>query len=149
MRTGIHRMIVALIAAAPILGCHASHESRLERDRTVIVHSTTQPGDDALDTAGAREIRVILDEEQAPTSPGSSGAADFVGKRCRVQFRRDALGLSAIAPTSPQSEGLPNKPTYLDGMFTRVARDGVLLKPDDGGEVWIPWQSVLLIERRD
>lgn len=137
---------LALLALAG--GCKSQSAGRVQ-SRTVVVQSTTQPratNGEAAD-ASSRNIRVILDDAVHNAPPGDATVHVLVGKACRVQFRRDALGLVSDAPTPPLSEGLPRRPVYLDGTLTEIGSDGALLQAESG-VIWIPWSSVLLIELR-
>lgn len=136
---------VALVVALLGTGCQSNRSSRAG-ERTVIVQSTTQPSEAVDDTS--RNIHVTVDDTAMRDTAHSVTVDALVGKKCRVQFRRDALGLISDSPTPPLGEGLFKRPVFLDGTLTKSGSGGVLLGTESG-TVWIPWTSVLLIEARE
>jgi hypothetical protein len=70
-----------------------------------------------------------------------------IGHRCRIQFRRDALGIAgshAVAPDSDEKQGasveIRGTLTALDGEYLIVRQDQAV--------TWVP-QSVILLVRFD
>jgi hypothetical protein len=88
----------------------------------------------------------------APPRTGDATPADaslysLVGRRCRVQFRRDALGMAVSAPLPPTSEGVGGRPAHLDGAITAVSEAWITLSRE-GVTYNIPHAAILLIETR-
>jgi hypothetical protein len=79
-------------------------------------------------------------------SGDSSGSVNPpVGKTCKIQFRRDALGTAATLPVSPLTDSLNGGETSISGTLKSTSEDWLVL--DRGGkETWIPKSVVLLIE---
>jgi hypothetical protein len=74
---------------------------------------------------------------------GSSGPP--VGKKCTIQFRRDALGTAASLPVPPMTGNVNGADTSISGTVKSVTEEWVVL---DGanGEIWIPRTVILLIQ---
>jgi hypothetical protein len=76
---------------------------------------------------------------------GINISGGLVGKKCRLQFRRDALGLSApglLEPTATQSGG---KSTSLVGVVDQVS-DAWLVIRANNRLYWVPVQQILMVE---
>jgi hypothetical protein len=80
-------------------------------------------------------------------APADASLYSLVGRRCRVQFRRDALGMAVTAPLPPNSEGVGGRPAHLDGTVTAVSESWITLTRE-GVTYNIPHAAILLIETR-
>jgi hypothetical protein len=76
---------------------------------------------------------------------GSAGAPDLVGRRVRIQFRRDAVGLAGPTPLGADAPSTPGRTTSLDGTLTGTTNGWLVLR-GQGKTYWIPQAAVLLIE---
>ena len=90
----------------------------------------------------------IADPTLFAGSSGHTPLDSLVGRRCRVQFRRDALGMAVTAPLSPTSEGVGGRPAHIDGTVTAVSESWITLNRD-GVSYNIPHAAILLIESRE
>ena len=150
MKTIYFHLGCAALLLSTVIGCRSTRPAQAER--TVMVDSRTQPTDRGGAT-GPEHIHGVVDRDPTrrdapmppPPPPPAAMVDQFVGQTVRVQFRRDALGLVADAPTSPLNEGLPKRPVYLDGTLKQVGHDGAMLDAESR-TIWIPWSSILLIE---
>jgi len=137
---------LAMLLVLGGIGCRSN--ATMDGKPTAMVPSATRPSDADRTPSGRNHERFdaarAIAEEPPPSAPL---VADLVGQTVRVQFRRDALGLVADAPTPPLNEGLPRRPVFLDGLLKHVAQDGAILEVESRA-IWIPWSSVLLIESR-
>lgn len=67
------------------------------------------------------------------------------GETCKVQIRRDALGAKAGLPIPPTTDVFNGAEVSLSGELLKISSAGVLLERL-GGQVWIPSESILLLE---
>ena len=63
---------------------------------------------------------------------------------CVVQFRGDALGLSANIPMQPMIDNMNGAVTSISGTLKRRSVNWVVID-HNGKEVWIPKTAILLI----
>jgi hypothetical protein len=75
-----------------------------------------------------------------------NGDDALVGKRCRVRFRRDALGMAAQAYVDPAADAIGGKALFVEGVVESLGPDAILLRGDGGKVSWIPMGNVLLID---
>jgi hypothetical protein len=81
--------------------------------------------------------------EEAVTNTGQ----ELVGRRCRVRFRRDVLGVAGQAYISPTADtAVPNQPLYVEGVVQSVRRDAIVLEGANDQLIWIPIENVLMVE---
>jgi hypothetical protein len=90
------------------------------------------------------------------TSPSGSDASLFgidvsgglVGKKCRLQFRRDALGLSAPGLLEPTATTSGGKPTSIVGVIDQVSNVWLVIRVNRQ-LYWVPVQQILMVEEVD
>ena len=131
--TAILLVTAAATAVAALGGCRASVDTR---------PAPAMPAP-ASPTAAAAAVpsRVEpIDLGKSRPSPQS-----LVGRFVRVQFRRDALGLSATAPLPADATGVGGRNTFVDGTLTDLSAEWVVLA-SGGKTYWIPQHAVLMIE---
>ena len=68
-----------------------------------------------------------------------------LGRPCRVQLRRDTMGVAAPAAIGVLGETLPGKAVQLTGTIDRLTPEWLVLRAE-GRNYWIPREMVLLIE---
>ena len=115
-----------------------------EQPRTVVTTSEPRVREPERTTVVARPT-------DRPTDDGviaHSSLNSLIGRRCRVQFRRDALGMAVGAPLSPTSEGVGGRPAHLDGTITAVSESWITLARGDA-TYNIPHAAILLIESHE
>jgi len=79
------------------------------------------------------------------SSEKESYLSQQVGKVCKVQFKRNALGGGATLPVPPTTDVFNGAAVSLSGTLRAVDRQAVVL--DSGTKTyWIPKDCVLLIE---
>jgi hypothetical protein len=104
----------------------------------------SSPGDDApashqTSREPVRRVEVI--------SRSSAGIAEsVVGRKCRVQIRRDALGMAGNAPAV--MAGRWANETSVDGTILELS-DQWLIVQATGKRVVVPHASILIIELQD
>jgi hypothetical protein len=104
----------------------------------------SSPADDALTShqtsrEPVRRVEVI--------SRSSAGIADsIVGRKCRVQIRRDALGMAGNAPAV--MAGRWANETSVEGTIVEMS-DQWLIVQSSGKRVVVPHASILIIELQD
>src|SRR5689334_7992141 len=77
---------------------------------------------------------------------GSLGS-ELIGKRCRVRFRRDVLGVAGQAYVAPSADtAVPGQPLYVEGIVHSVSRNAVVLRGESDQLIWIPLGNVLMVE---
>jgi hypothetical protein len=69
-----------------------------------------------------------------------------VGKFCTVQFKRNALGGGAALPVSPLTNVSNGAEVSCGGKILSVTREGLLLEMDGSRHLWIPMDSILLVD---
>ncbi len=150
-----NRRVAALLLPVILLGCHAKTE-RGEPHQTIVVRDATRPVEPREYDLGDRELNRI---EVVVTNPhggddvdgaGKSPLALLVGRSVKVQFRRDALGLSATsnAPIPLTSPGPGGRAVSLIGIV-RSASGGWLVIEREKYTYWVPQAAILLIEVTD
>jgi hypothetical protein len=135
---------LATIAMTAAVGCRHGNRppATIEDDRPDVSAITRRARSDGAARTQPGEAPA------AQSAEGLNVVRTYLDKPCRVQFRRDALGLAAPAPLSPTSERVGMNFAVLGGTLERVTDAGVLLRTGDGPK-WIPWPSILLIELQD
>lgn len=87
----------------------------------------------------------------APTSDAAASAVsigqELIGKRCRVRFRRDILGIAGQAYIAPDADSaVPGKPLYVEGVVQSVTPDAIVLRGEGDQFIWVPLNNVLMVE---
>lgn len=77
--------------------------------------------------------------------PLASSAQPPTGRPCRVQFRRDALGLAAPMPLGLTTVSPASRVAQMDGTIDQVSDDWLVLRAD-GRLWWIPRDVILAVE---
>ena len=70
------------------------------------------------------------------------------GRRCRVHFRRDAVGLAGQAPLSILGLSAMSERAQLVGTIERVDPDGITVRADTS-TYWVPREAILAVEFPD
>jgi hypothetical protein len=94
--------------------------------------------------------------ETLPTSPEARSGQGTVpetvqpptGHVCRVYLRRDALGMAGAAPLAPNLDAPMQRGTVVSGTLDQVTDSWIVLK-SDGGRIWVPRNTVLMLEVMD
>lgn len=68
------------------------------------------------------------------------------GKRCTIQFRRDALGAGANLPIPPTTGSINGAATSIEGTLRRVTAEWVVIERN-GEEISVPKGVILLIQQ--
>jgi hypothetical protein len=150
---------LAVAAVGFVLACAGCQKDRppdgpprasRDLERRLVVQTTTRPAGvegAGVDDGEPQRITVVVDDRSGadPATPSAASLRPFVGRPCRVQIRRDALGLAAPAPLPPLAEGVGGRVAYLDGTLAEADGDGLLVQGERRA-FWVPWSSVLLIE---
>jgi hypothetical protein len=102
-----------------------------------------EPAASATTRASAREP---LHRVEVMSRSSSQLAESVVGRKCRVQIRRDALGMAGNAPLV--QSGRWASETAIDGTIIEMS-DQWLVVQAPGKRVVIPYASVLTIELQD
>ena len=128
-------MTVAIFAAA---GAGAGGCKAQPRHSTVSMYSSTQP---VHDDRRGRHVELMVRDA---TTSGLAGT--IVGRECRVQFRRDALGMSNATGVAPTEDFRGT--TSISGQVAEL-NDQWLVVQQQGKRYVIPHGSILLIEVQD
>jgi hypothetical protein len=128
--------VVLVIALALVLGILILFLKNCVALRGTNPHATESP------EAGKQ----IQKERPVRSDPGHPLAA-LVGKDCKVQFKRNALGGGADLPVSPFFDVINGAQVSCVGRLLAVTRDGLFLKmPEGNRHLWIPMDSILLVD---
>jgi hypothetical protein len=76
---------------------------------------------------------------------GINLSAGLAGKKCRVQFRRDALGLSAPGLLEPTATSSGGKTTSIVGVVEQVSDAWLVLRTNQQ-RYWVTVQQILMVE---
>ncbi len=139
------------------VGCGQHDRERHRSHQTLVVESSTQPSASVPEyDSGQRtdRIEVFMREQRGPSVEAggarSSASLDaLVGRVCKVQFRRDALGQAAPAPVGPTAAGPGGRAVHLSGTIRSVGDGWLVLERDSATSYWIAQSSILLIELSD
>lgn len=76
------------------------------------------------------------------------GSSDLpIGKRCSIQFRRDALGAAMDLPVSPTTGGINGAVVQIGGKIVSVTPDWIVIEAGEGtNRTYVPRSVILLIE---
>lgn len=146
------RQITVLFFAVIIIGCRSKNEHG-EPAQTIVVRDAAGPmeqrGYDSGNPAPNR-IEVVMTDPNGGGGAGLSPLGTLVGRSVKVQFRRDALGLTATpnAPIPLTSPGQGGRAVSISGAV-QSASGGWLVLEREASTYWIPQAAVLLIETSD
>jgi hypothetical protein len=128
----MHRVLMALgslvLVACLLAGCRVTREVHY-RDEPV---SSAGGGPAGGFTAG-------------PALVGGAAPSQIVGRACRVNFRRDALGMAGQGPIEPGATSFARKPMYLEGTVEQASDTWLVLR-QAGSTLWIPTSAILSID---
>ena len=116
--------------ALTLVGC-AADKKKDERPATSLVYSP------------ASQLPAESDASRRPPVVGLQ-----TGRRCRVHFRRDAVGLAGQAPLSILGLSAMSERAQLVGTIERVDPDGITLRADTS-TYWVPREAILAVEFPD
>lgn len=83
--------------------------------------------------------------DASSNSSVSHPLASRKGDTVEVQLRRDALGAKAELPIPPTTDIYNGAEVSISGELRKITSAGVLLEID-GDDVWVPSESILLLE---
>jgi hypothetical protein len=75
----------------------------------------------------------------------AAGSSPPTGKRCTIQFRRDALGAAASLPVGPMTGNINGAETAISGTLKTTSGEWVVLDLS-GREIWVSKTVILLIQ---
>lgn len=78
----------------------------------------------------------------------TDGELPQTGRRCRVHLRRDALGLTSMAPLPLQASSPPARAAQVEGVLDVATEHWVVLRTA-GRTYWIPTGVILAVEYPD
>lgn len=140
------RIILCVVVAATLGGC-ASGKKKKDSDgrASSLVYSPA-----ARLPADRRDGGQSLSPSGDMT--GMSIAADDVrppaGRRCRVHFRREALGVAGQAPYPIAGNKIAADRAQVTGTLERVGRDWLVVRAERS-TYWVPREAVLAVEFAD
>ena len=67
-----------------------------------------------------------------------------IGKDCKVQFNRNALGRASTNPVPPNTDIINGADVSMNGKLKQVDKDAVIIT-SNGADYWIPKSSILSI----
>ena len=133
----LHRLLIGIAVLAAV-GAGAGGCKAQPRHSTVSMYSTTQP---VHDDRRGRHVELMVRDA---TTSGLAGT--IVGRECRVQFRRDALGMSNASGVAPTDDFRGT--TSVSGQVAEL-NDQWLVVQGQGKRYVIPHGAILLIEVQD
>jgi hypothetical protein len=105
--------------------------------------SSTRP---AITTAARPDSREPLRRVEVVSQQSARVAGSMLGRKCRVQLRRDALGMAGNMPT--QLTGRWANEATVEGSVLELTDQWLIVQASDR-RVVIPHASILLIELQD
>ena len=142
----------ALLAAAPMTGCRitGSADSPPVDDAGIF---RPVPADDAPGEVTASQPPELEPPpaKVAASSPvtRSTDSPIPTGRACRIHLRRDAIGLSGLAPLSIQQVSPATRAAALDGTVEQATDDWVVLRAARGRTYWVRVDGILAVEFLD
>src|SRR5688500_6080717 len=68
------------------------------------------------------------------------------GRRCRVHFRRDAVGVAGTSPLGLTEQTRPKQLAQIEGTVDHVSDEWLVVTAAEGRTFWIPRSMVLAVE---
>lgn len=122
---------MVLLGASTLLGCAA-----------------TPPPATQASTGQAAAVPAVLVSDTVATQNqhnDTTSTKELVGKKCRLQFRRDALGLNAPGILEPTATSSGGKAVSIVGTVDQVT-DGWVVMHVNKQVYWIPTTQILMLE---
>ena len=144
-------LFVVLSAVAAIAGCQPRNHGSAAVDNGASLQPlqpTTRPA--IYEIVPARTAASPGRAEAMPNrTAGAAGVSEsLLGRDCRVQLRRDALGMAGAAPIGATQEW--GGRVAVAGKVLELTDQWLVLQPQETGRRYcIPVASILLIEVRD
>jgi hypothetical protein len=135
----ISRLVAFTLPAALAGGCQPKQVG----DPAVATSSSTRP---AIATAARPDSREPLRRVEVISQQSARVAGSMLGRKCRVQLRRDALGMAGNMPT--QLTGRWANEATVEGSVLELTDQWLIVQASDR-RVVIPHASILLIELQD
>jgi hypothetical protein len=135
----ISRLVAFTLPAALAGGCQPKQVG----DPAVAASSSTRP---AIATAARPDSREPLRRVEVISQQSARVAGSMLGRKCRVQLRRDALGMAGNMPT--QLTGRWANEATVEGSVLELTDQWLIVQASDR-RVVIPHASILLIELQD
>ena len=146
-------LVAVVLLCGALIGCRASVErgAPATAPQTIVVReSSAAPEQRGYDSGerGPNRIEVVVSDPRDGGGPPALG--QLVGRSVKVQFRRDALGLSATsnAPVPITGQGPGGRAVSINGTV-RSATGGWIVLEREKVSYWIPQAAILLIETSD
>lgn len=142
----IARVILCVVLAAALSGCASGTKKKGSDGRaSSLVYSPA--------------ARLPADRGDEPRSPFAAGdmtgahiATEDVrppaGRRCRVHFRREAMGVAGQAPYPIAGNNIVAERAQITGTLERVGGDWLVVRAQRS-TYWVPREAVLAIEFAD
>jgi hypothetical protein len=132
----------ACLVAALAGGCAGPKKPDGDGRASSLVYSPSErlpPDRDARDTGGSPTAAAPPQED--PVRPPA-------GRRCRVHFRREAMGVAGQAPYPLSGNNLATDRAQVTGTLERVGRDWLVIR-GERSTYWVPREAVLAVEFAD
>ena len=123
------------LLALPIVGCQPNPGPPTD----VTMRTTTQPAPAARREPAGRHVELMVRDASDTSLAGS-----LVGKDCRVQFRRDALGMAGNSPVGPTDNWQGR--ASLGGRVVELTDQWLVIAGEGDKRYVIPHAAILLIE---
>jgi hypothetical protein len=132
---------VLLLAGATVVGCASQKKSDGDGRASSLVYSPAERLPPDRETRGAHAAdssATVVASQEDPVRPPA-------GRRCRVHFRREAMGVAGQAPYPLSGNNLATDRAQVTGTLERVGRDWLVVR-GDRSTYWIPREAVLAVE---
>ena len=141
MTEGLRRVIGLTAAAMLLAGCAPAKKKEPESRASSLVYSPSArlPADRA---AGGS---VTGESASAATRSDEDTVRPPAGRRCRVHFRREAMGVAGPSPYPLTGNSLATDRVQITGTLERVGRDWLVVK-GERSTYWVPREAVLAVE---
>src|SRR5690242_468006 len=115
---------IVLVVCTALVGC-AQHQRPEEADpsRAEARYDSAPTSRESPAAAAAAPSHM---EPRSESETTSASGSELIGKRCRVRFRRDVLGVAGQAFVEPAADSAaPGRPLYVEGTVQSVTREAV------------------------
>jgi hypothetical protein len=132
-------LCVAAVASAG--GCASQKKPDGDARASSLVYSPAErlpPDRDDRPSHAADSSTTSVASQEDPVRPPA-------GWKCRIHFRREAMGVAGQAPYPLSGNNLATDRAQITGTLERVGRDWLVVR-GDRSTYWIPREAVLAVE---
>ena len=127
-------LAITAVLASAMAGCRSAAQPQ------------TSPTDEAASLPELAASDPVARVSESNPTPVPTRLSLPTGRACRIHLRRDALGLSGVAPLSIQHVSPASRAAAIEGTVERATDDWVVLRAAGGRTYWIRADVILAVE---